>query len=439
MPEYSQLRRALLTPLAEGQGLSYDQEHVEPGRSDQQKAYHFMSCGCDLLSAYLTREGIPTTDRKTAKRGTKWLAESFGDPPAQIAAGFLAHALSAWLEEVRHRGGAPEVAAVQRDLRAIIQRVYLLDDEVLALVDECRAEYRVMDTHEVRDRTKVLTGGGTGYHMALLDPEWTEAESPDDDPELVEVQMNYAGRYLRGMAGIHAIRITIGEERFRSIEAKLLYPDAGPLAGMNAIKQGLADATWWSAVADEWDEYAAMALDPIPDVPPLDDPTAQGLRQRADELLDPEQAPRLPPAVGEAMSRLATDVSDSESEFHLASDALVFGYRMREAEMEMLNWNGFDPESAARFAEWHKTEPEMAVAGGALHVADQLPAPFGGPDEVWEALQSWGSQEARTRSAGRQHHEMEDGGPPDLSDELVERMFAIGYGLGFTHHAIANA
>ena len=44
------------------------------------------------------------------------------------------------------------------------------------------------------------------------------------DPELVSIQTRYASRYLRGMAGLNAIKMAIGDDEYAAISDKLFNP-----------------------------------------------------------------------------------------------------------------------------------------------------------------------------------------------------------------------
>jgi hypothetical protein len=425
---YPKLKRQLLGPLAAEKGVSYDYAMLDPGTGPEQHAFHFVACGADILGMFVYKESFPSTDRKTSRRGAKLMRKRFGGDGARRAAIFLAHALASLLYEAVALAGRSDEAKAHLGFRDLIQEHYPLDASTLDLIGRCRAEYRVMEDRQVREEILVGAELGTGYHLALQ-----RGENPDNDPKLVEIQTFYAARYLRSMAGIYAIRLAIGEEAFASIEGQLLLPGSSE---PETLASGLGDARWWTDVADS---YVQAALDPTPPAPSLDDPTAQSLRERVEDLLDQGGDRPLPAEVVPAANGLVIEFVDNEVDFNLAFDALITGYWLREAEMEGDDWNTFDVQNARKFADWSSEDAVGAVAGGAIVVSDSLPEPFAAHESTWEGLSGWAVKEALDRSWGRHELKMEGGSGPTLSEREVEDAFRLGYGLAFSQTAIAEA
>lgn len=331
------------------------------------------------------------------------------------------------------RPPTPELADAHLRILNLIDDHYPLDQEALDLVEQCRAEFRVMDTHEVPQEVRSGYAMATAYHLALLDPPSPDSTNPDDDPELVNIQTRYASRYLRGMAGLIAIKMTIGDDGYAAIIDKLFNPAS---SDFDAFAHDAGEEAWWNRLAVEWGTYAEMTLTPPSTQPPLHDPEAQALRERTEQLLDAENPTPLPELAAEVASRLAADLTDTRVDWNLALDALIMGYRLRESEVERGDWNSFDPDYSTKLREMSADDTGMAVAAGAISVEESLPAAFGPTDEIWDEVTRWVVREALDRSWGRHALKIEDGDGPTLSEADVEHAFRLGYGLAFSQSAV---
>jgi hypothetical protein len=430
-----QWRRDLLTALAAEKGLSYNSEVISPGRSPEQNAYHFVSIGADILVALCDADAFPAADRKTSRQGAKLLSKSLTGPGARRAAVFLGRVFTVLMHDTV-RPPNPDIAHARPLILELIDEHYPLDQDALDLVDECRAEFRLMDTHEVRGEVRAGYGIMTAYHMALIDPALTASGNPDDDPELVGMQTDRAARYLRAMAVLNAIRMSIGDDEYAGISDKLFHPDSHEF---DAFTHATGEAAFWNHLAEEWGKYAEMALTPAPRQLALHDHDAQALRVRIEELLDADDPTPLPAPAAEIAGRLAADATDNRVDWNLALDALIMGYRCRQAEVERGDWKSFDPDYAAKLQEMSADDAEMAVAAGAISVEEGLPAAFGPSDETWNAVSSWAVTEALDRSWGHHQLKLEDGDGPTLSQAEVEHAFGLGYGLAFSQSAVSGS
>jgi hypothetical protein len=138
------------------------------------------------------------------------------------------------------------------------RQVYPLEPELLQRIDDCRAEYRVLDTHEVRGAIRVGAEIGTKYHVALIAPGENWGSDPDNEPEALEVQHNYAGQYLRSNAMLIVIELLVGREQFTRLEPKLLRSGSLDPA---VLTQRVIDQLLWNYAAEQWREYALWAFD----------------------------------------------------------------------------------------------------------------------------------------------------------------------------------
>jgi hypothetical protein len=80
---------------------------------------------------------------------------------------------------------------------------------------------------------------------------------PEEDPDLVDAQRRHASRYFQAMAGLTAIELVLGPERFSSLESSLFAPTEMSFA---ALAQGHIVATSWLFAAEQWQRYAQIAL-----------------------------------------------------------------------------------------------------------------------------------------------------------------------------------
>ena len=439
-PKPAQLRREVLEPLAASVGVEYDVETLRPGNSPPQLAYAFVSCGADLLLGYSYADGVPSLDRRTRKRVARAVASGFGGAGAQQAAVLLAQGLGTYMYEAMQRAGHEPDAEHHLRLRALIQEHFALPDELIGRLDAARVEYRTFETREVRSEIRVGAESGTGYHMALLDPAFLDGRDPDSDEMMVEAQERYAARFLRGHAGLLAIELTIGAVAYAAAQNELLIP-GWSLAAESLIFEA-SEQSLWLQVAKDWRAHAQLAVgNALPDehalASTLDDPVAMALRDEVEQLLEGGPPEPVPQHSREALQYFAHDMTDGEADWNAAIDALAMGYYVRCVECETVEFNSLDPETTSKLTEWAKREPQMALAGGALTVADSLPNAFAAGGQVWAQLRSWAAERALQGSWARHHAGMEDGAGPTLSIEACGRAFELGYGIRLAEETLA--
>ena len=150
------LWRAVVAPLADAKGLSVDEEAMAPGSTSSARAYGFVAIGAELVVSLCDPDLFPSTDRRTKRRGTKWLGEGILAGRGGRAAIYLAQAFALGMEWLQKLAGDEYSSAMQRQFRELIQRQYPLDESELASFDQLGAMYRMMETHEVPDGWSVL-------------------------------------------------------------------------------------------------------------------------------------------------------------------------------------------------------------------------------------------------------------------------------------------
>jgi hypothetical protein len=257
MTEPGPLVRAVLVPVGEQLGVDALLEIVDPKPGRSSAAFHFAYCGANLLLAYREPRDFPAYGRWPRRRGARWITGSFSEERGRRAAIFLAHALGTFLLEEARRNGQLEMSKRQTDCLQLLQERLPLNGEDAHLLDTYRQEYNVMDTKLLPDNVRDGVEAGTGYHLALSNPEFTGGKDPDDVPELVEAQRHYASRYFRLMADLHAVAIAIGPDRFERIRADLIRPVD---LRADVLVYDRADLRWWSDVAKDWQDFAALAF-----------------------------------------------------------------------------------------------------------------------------------------------------------------------------------
>ncbi len=427
-PSPEELQFKLLDPLARRRGLDYAQELLEPQASAAQSAFRFVSCGADLLLSMSYPDGFPAVSKRTRKRGAKALVRAIGEPGSQEAAVFLAQALGTLLAEKSVRAGRDEDAGIHRRFVELIQSHYTLEGDRLEALDHCRAEYLTFTTHEVRRDIRVGVELGTGYHRALLDPDFLDGRHPDEDEQMTEIQESYAGRFLRTMASRHALRMALGVDQWAKLEAEVRRPG---MISYDSMAAELGDMAVWNHVAEDWFGFAKIAAGRSgPEQGPLAHPVAQALREPVEQLLeDPPR--RMSEAVAQTASKLAHGMAEEETDWYVVTDALIMGYYLRRAERERGLYNELDADTIAKIVQIQRDDPEMGLPAGALTVAESLPAGFAYPPEVWYELRGWASREAIQRAWARLAVGIEGGGEPGIDEETCAKAFGYGYGLGF--------
>jgi hypothetical protein len=414
-----------MEPLARQLGFNFDIETLRPGVSREQIAFALLGCGADLLSGLRYPDAVPTEDRQLAKQLAQTVHKQFAHDEGRHAASFLAQACGIWLHEIMLLHDDPLSAEINLSLVGILDDISPLADVDRAALGEARAEYRVIHTRE--------TGGrfhATGWYMAQADAEFAEGRDPHSDPELLGSQRRYASQYLRLKSEVHAIGICAGS----ATGATELFNEYS--TSFAVLEHDSGSMSWWTHCAESWNHagqlFYANHVERARSLPSqLADASAETLRRRAQDILDTPPG-GIPDAAKEASSSLAYEIGPGKVDWNLALDAIVMGYCVREAEVQLLDYNDFDHDYAEKLRDWAEREPSLAVAAGALSVHDSLPEPFAASVDEWEQIKSWFVTEALNRSWGRHRLEIEEGDGPTLSEAEVERAFSLGYGLAFS-------
>jgi hypothetical protein len=427
------LKRAVVTPLASAKGLSVEEEAMAAGSTSTAGAYGFVAIGADLVVSLCDPDLFPSTDRRTKRRGTKWLGEGILAGRGGRAAIYLAQAFALGMEWLQKLAGDEYSSAMQRQFRELIQRQYPLDESELASFDQLGAMYRMMETHEVPDGWSVLED--TGYIAVLRDPNYFEGgpPNPDDDERLVETHKNTAGTYLRSTARLDAMKMTLGDGRYDKLEDKLMTPKS-----MSAyrLELDLNIQAGWGDLGERWRSHAEMVLVPAvdADAEPLPSDLANYLRRRTMSLL---LQPRS--SIGDvaevAIERYVSDYPTGEPSWSLMTDGVITGYCLRRGEEELEDHYLLNAAMRASLAATAATEPNRAMQDGLHEVVADVQSIYSGDAESWLALRDWAGRETVARSVGRRELDME-AGETDLTEADAARAFDFGYGVRVVEMAI---
>jgi hypothetical protein len=418
------IQRAILTPLAASRGLDYEMEFMAPGSSEAAQAYGFVSCGAELLLGLTYAEGFPSKDKRTTKRGVKWLVEGAPGDGAQTAAVLLSQAMALSLEITTRRSGNEESANLQRGFRELIQRVYPLNDRDLGRLESLSTYHRIMETHDVPDEARALLP--TGYVWALVDPSHEAHADPDADENLVETHTTFADGYLRSMANLYAIELVVGEKRYAELEPKLLMPAS---MDYERLVQQQAELVQWVSVAEQWHKHGERTLAADPEPEPLDDEIADYLRRRTSTMLLQPKEP-VGKEAGQAIQDYAYGTTNSEPDWNLLTDAELIGYWLRRSEEELNDHRVISRKALDAFMQHMDADskgPLFAAAVWTKH--ENLPGLFSRDEDSWKALRSWAQDRALSNSAGRRSMGMEQDEPTQTSVQGTGIAFDFGYVL----------
>jgi hypothetical protein len=183
--------------MLKAKALAYDVDpagdYMRPGNSPPEQAFQLLKCGLEML-LIAAEVYFPVRSRKYQKKGPKWLRTGVlyhGEGGALVlarAAPLLMVKADGFLEVDQ----PPELTTEHhRQLFGQVQSFYPLSKLLGNLLEDMEAEFKVMENHEPRD--KVVSGEerGTEYSQALM-----RGENPDEDPELVAAQREFAIDYF---------------------------------------------------------------------------------------------------------------------------------------------------------------------------------------------------------------------------------------------------
>jgi hypothetical protein len=196
-------------------------DYLRPGNSPPERAFQVLSCSLDFL-IYLGDVAFPALDKRTRKRGAKWLRQAllfFGGNASVL----LANAVPLLMVETGGRlspaDPADPVVSPEQHLRLhkAVQSFFPIGRKDEGFMDRCLAEFRVMEAHEPRERVREGEQEPNEYSAALL-----RGENPDDDPELVAMQREYARDWFIDRATFGAVSRGLDGKDRKILSGKLV-------------------------------------------------------------------------------------------------------------------------------------------------------------------------------------------------------------------------
>jgi hypothetical protein len=187
--------------MMKAKALAYDVDpegdYMRLGNTPAEEAFQLLKCGFEMMMI-MSSIYFPTLDRRSQRKGPKWLESGVlyhGENGMMV----LARAAPALM--ARADGGVevdkpPEITASHHlELFDQVQSFYPLPKAHGDSIAKMEAEFKVMEKKE--PRREVLDGEEppNEYSQALM-----RGENPDDDPELVERQREYATDYFIDLA-----------------------------------------------------------------------------------------------------------------------------------------------------------------------------------------------------------------------------------------------
>jgi hypothetical protein len=188
---FEKLKYDILKPHAHRFDVDPAGDYMRPGNSPPERAFQVLSCSLEML-IYLGDNAFPARDRSLRKKGGKWMRQAllFEGGNASM---LLAHAVPALMARMDGRLSVDEpnqpFVPAEDHLRLLktVSSFYALGKNDDKFIEQCDSEFRVMETHEPRDAVREGEAAPNAYSEALL-----RGENPDDDPELVRMQREYA-------------------------------------------------------------------------------------------------------------------------------------------------------------------------------------------------------------------------------------------------------
>ena len=208
----------MLKGKAVAYGIDPDGDYMRQGNSPAEEAFQLIKCGLEML-LHVSEHAFPTLDKRARKKGPKWIREAVlysGDRGSML----LAHAMSGLMAKMDGRltGDEPPELTAERHqkLHDNVKSFYPVK-KAQGYIDGCMREFEVMETHEPRPIVTEGSQPANEYSQALM-----RGENPDEDPELVAMQRDYARDYFIDRAIYVAVRHSLSPNDEQILEDKLV-------------------------------------------------------------------------------------------------------------------------------------------------------------------------------------------------------------------------
>jgi hypothetical protein len=235
--------------------LAYDvdptDDYMRPGNNPPETAFQLLRVGLEML-LYMTDNGFPTFDSRTLKKAPKYLRQSllfYGDMGALV----LAHTVPlSYVKENGHLSGdePPELTVDHhRRLYETVSSFYPFKRMGTTVAQDCLREYTVLEKHELPEEVvNEEQPPANEYSQALL-----RGENPDEIPELVAMQREYARDFFIEKATTRAIKLGLSPNDRKHMRDKFV--------GSPSIEDPSARAEFLERIRNAWIEGSQTYLD----------------------------------------------------------------------------------------------------------------------------------------------------------------------------------
>lgn len=182
----------------------------------------------------------------------------------------------------------------------------------------------------------------------------------------------------------------------------------------------------------QWASELGGSADAAPSDPASDEETDCRLVVRALERSNDEPW-ELDPTPGKALITTADRLTSFREDYNLFLDAAFLGYWVRGTEREITGEiNTVDAAYAADLRQRYAADPEETVTLAMTQVADALPAPFARGGGAWSRLLDFAVEILEERAVRLLAQKDDFDNNAEISRELREFAFCVGYGYGVT-------
>jgi hypothetical protein len=228
-----------------------DGDYMRPGNNPAETAFQLLKLGLDML-LFMTDNGFPTLDSRTRKKAPKYLRQSllyYGQPGTLIFAQTLP---LLYVKERGHLSGdePPELTVEHhRKLYDTVSSFYPFKRMGSEVYEPFLREYNVLEEHELpEDVVEGEKPPANEYSEALL-----RGENPDERPELVAMQREYARDFFIEKATTRGIKLSLNPN-----DRKLL---ASKFASFQEIEDASARAEFIELLRTAWIEGSKEYLE----------------------------------------------------------------------------------------------------------------------------------------------------------------------------------
>jgi hypothetical protein len=251
--KYNKLRSMTLKWSALKYDLEPDEDFAKPGNSPPARAFQLLNTGFDL-AIEIASTGIPSLDKKTQKRGAKWLIEDTPYREGPMGINMLAIALPLLLARTGGDlfgaidGPTPSVEQ-DKALEDVVTDFFPLPNHYVPWIEEAVEEFEVMETKQPRPQVFNDLEPGSAYSQALK-----KGEDPDQNPDLVAEQRRWARDYFISVITKYSCFLILGRDWGRLEDKMVTMVETGER--IDEFREYLLGA--WVRGSQSYLDYARM-------------------------------------------------------------------------------------------------------------------------------------------------------------------------------------